>query len=109
MQVRCPELLITNYSMLEYMLMRPLSRGRPIAGLISSRWQAQEIIVCRLNGQFAGFGRHKVHCRHFIVGAELEESAIERHRFVGQRWSLARCSGVRRRARSVMPFDTGQC
>ncbi|WP_040259139.1 DEAD/DEAH box helicase [Pseudomonas massiliensis] len=27
MQVRCPELLITNYSMLEYMLMRPIERG----------------------------------------------------------------------------------
>lgn len=26
MQVRCPELLITNYSMLEYMLMRPIER-----------------------------------------------------------------------------------
>ncbi|MCO2952397.1 DEAD/DEAH box helicase [Pseudomonas aeruginosa] len=27
MQVRCPELLVTNYSMLEYMLMRPIERG----------------------------------------------------------------------------------
>ncbi len=27
MQQRCPELLITNYSMLEYMLMRPIERG----------------------------------------------------------------------------------
>jgi len=26
MQIRCPDLLITNYSMLEYMLMRPLER-----------------------------------------------------------------------------------
>ncbi len=25
-QNRCPELLITNYSMLEYMLMRPIER-----------------------------------------------------------------------------------
>lgn len=27
MQTECPELLITNYSMLEYMLMRPIERG----------------------------------------------------------------------------------
>lgn len=27
MQVRCPELLVTNYSMLEYMLMRPIERS----------------------------------------------------------------------------------
>ncbi|UZE84010.1 DEAD/DEAH box helicase [Pseudomonas viciae] len=27
MQMRCPELLITNYSMLEYMLMRPIERN----------------------------------------------------------------------------------
>ena len=26
-QNRCPELLITNYSMLEYMLMRPIERN----------------------------------------------------------------------------------